>query len=96
MQANQNTDTSDPGRTIGNGVVLAYGAVAAAITFLAWKGKLEPMLSLGVLCLLFMVLFVGDIMIQREDMHGNTFLSPTQRGEERERQREEETATSGD
>lgn len=58
------------GRTIGNGVVLAYIAFAASATALAALGHLDAVLALGAIGGAFIVVFTGDMTVQRADMRG--------------------------
>lgn len=69
MDFNHNTDTSDPGRTIGNGVVVGYAAAVAGMTALAIFDRIGGELALGVFAGLFVVLFAGDLFVQWYEMN---------------------------
>lgn len=58
----------DPGRTIGNGVVIGYVASAAVPTVLAVYGVIDGLLAVGIATAMFLVLFAGDLFVQRADM----------------------------
>lgn len=60
------------GRTIGNGVVLAYGFFAAATAALAGLGHLDATLAVGVTGAAFVLVFVGDHHLQFRDMERGT------------------------
>lgn len=58
----------DHGRTIGNGVVIAYAVLAATVAGMAMYGVLDAILALGVATAAFLFVFAGDMMIQKRDM----------------------------
>lgn len=71
MDLNHEKDTSDPGRTIGNGVVAAYAVAAASATAMVLAGHLDAMPALQAVAIMFLAVFLGDGVIQHKDMNGD-------------------------
>lgn len=67
MKATDNT-TPDVGRTIGNGVVLAYGAAAVALTAMVLGGFMPWAWATGLIALMFAFVMGDDYVIQTRDM----------------------------
>lgn len=61
-------------RTIGHGIILAYTAFAVVDCAFVIAGHLDAWRGIMVLGLAFLVLFLGDIGIQRADMNDGDFF----------------------
>lgn len=73
MELNHTADTSDPGRTISNAVVVAYAALVAGVAALAIMAGLDVTVAIGVWTAMFVMLFCGDLAVQYADMNGGQF-----------------------
>lgn len=70
----RSTERSDNQRTIGHGIIFAYTTFAAVNGAFVIAGHLEAWRGIVVLGFAFLVLFLGDIGIQRADMNDGRFL----------------------
>lgn len=61
--------TINEGRTIGNGVIIAYAILAVSTVALVALDGLNPTTVVGILAFVWMTLFAGDMGIQWVDMN---------------------------
>lgn len=66
-------DTSDVGRTIGNGVVGAYAVAATAVTVMTIHGLLAAWPATLAVFAMFAMVFGGDLWVQYLDMNPGRF-----------------------
>lgn len=82
MKAADNS-TPDVGRTIGNGVVLAYGAAAVALTAMVLAGFMPWAWATGLIAVMFAFVMGDDYVIQSRDMeHGGGYQTQRERRED--------------
>lgn len=60
----------DPGRTISNGIVLAYWGLIVGLVVMAYLTGLDPWRVVALFFTSFVLLFLGDLYIQRLDVYG--------------------------
>lgn len=87
MKATDNR-TPDAGRTVGNGVVLAYGGAAIAMTAMVLAGHMPWEWATGLIATMFAFVMADDYVIQQRDME-----TPGGYQTDRERREEGQEAT---